>query len=571
MKLHRGARAIGHARNALLLGALTLVGAAAPAPLLSVTLEPGVINTEAGTGHIDVELAAEAADTPAGAPLLTMPIVVANTDTVAGTLQDLLVSDARGPVPLTVRDDSEAIAYSRHWIAGRDVKGTLVIRYRAPVDNTPPVRGSGPPYGLRTEGGGVSGAGMAFLLLPETQRPYRLAIRWKLAALGAGATGTSSYGDGDVVVATPGPAGRLSSSVFMAGPLRREPRGSAPGFSSAWLGEPPFDPRPLMRWTHRLHGWMSGFFRDAETPPYRVFARFNPINAGGGAALTNSFLVTYGRNTDPEDLKGTLAHEMVHTWTGSTAGQWYGEGIAVHYQALLPWRARLITTAEFLEDLNQTAARYYANPLNDTPNAEIAPHFWEDSRIRVLPYDRGGLYFAVLDGRIRDSSGGRRSLDDLVRVMVDRRRKGETTDEAAWLALVTGELGEPGRALHGSMLAGGLMLPDSDDFGPCFRRTTGRIRRFELGFDPKSLVGAVKTIRGLKAGSEAAKAGLRDGDVVTYAAAIDGIQGDPKRTLTLQVTRNGRTFPLTYPPRGEVVDIWQWARAPGVPESACRY
>ena len=133
------------------------------------------------------------------------------------------------------------------------------------------------------------------------------------------------------------------------------------------------------------------------------------------------------------------------------------------------------------------------------------------------------------------------------------------------------ELGEPGRRLHADMMAGKLMLPQSSDFGPCFTRTTGRFRRFELGFEPKSLVGDVKTIRGLIPGSEAAKAGLRNGDVVTYAVAMDSVQGNPTRTLTLRVTRDGRTFPITYLPRGETVEAYQWARVAGVPDSACAY
>ena len=354
--------------------------------------------------------------------------------------------------------------------------------------------------------------------------------------------------------------------------MRRSPAEVKPtGFSAAWLGDPPFDPRPLMGWAGRLHGWMSGFFLDPETPPYRVILRYNPFLAGGGAALTNSFLLTWGDTVkDPEALKGTLAHEMIHTWTASgLGGQWYGEGIAVHYQALLPMRAGMLTPDQYLEDINDTARRYYTNALNDAPDREIAARFWEDTRIRTLPYDRGAMYFAVLDGKIRKASGGKRSLDDLIREMVRRRRAGENVPESGWVDLLVKELGEDGRRIHADMLAGKLMLPESGDFGPCFRRTTGRFRRFELGFEPKSLVGDVKTIRGLIPGSEAAKAGLRDGDVVTYSVAMDGVQGDQKRTLTLRVTRDGKTFPITYLPRGETVDAWQWERTPGVPDATC--
>ncbi|HEX5261905.1 MAG TPA: hypothetical protein VFW13_00145 [Phenylobacterium sp.] len=557
---------------ALAAAALATTAAAQTAPQMTVRLTPGgPLDATTGRGFVDVTLIIPAIDAPAGAPLLTLPVVIANTDTIAATMQGLTAADAVGPVALVAKDDPVAIAYSRHWEASRAVRGDLVVRYRAPVDNTPPARGSGPPYSLRTEGGGVSGVGNTFILTPEAAKAYRIAIRWDLKAMGPGARAMSSFGEGDVDLPA-GPTARLTEALYMAGRMHREPAEVKPtGFSAAWLGEPPFDPRPLMVWAGQLHGWMSHFFKDPAEPPYRVILRYNPINAGGGAALVNAFLLTWGETAkDPEQLKGTLAHEMIHTWTASgLGGQWYGEGIAVHYQALLPLRAGMITPADFLEDLNETARRYYTNALNDTPDREIAARFWEDTRIRTLPYDRGAMYFAVLDGRIRRASDGKRSLDDLITEMVRRRASGRPSDDAAWLDLVTRELGEDGARLHAEMLAGGLMLPQSGDFGPCFTRTTAKFRRFDLGFEPKSLVGDVKTIRGLKPDSEAAKAGLKDGDVVTYSVAMDSVQGDPQRKLTLKVTRGGQTFPLTYLPRGETVDAWQWARVPGVPDSRC--
>lgn len=544
---------------------------AGTAPEMQVRLAPGPFEPEASAGFVDVALTIPEVEAEAGARLLTLPIVIANTDTIAETLTGLTASDAQGEIPLSVEDDPVAIAYSRHWRAGRAVSGTLSVRYRAPVDNTPPARGSGPPYALRTEGGGISGVGNTFILLPEGDRAYRIAINWDLSRLAPGSTAMSSFGEGDVRLAA-GPAARLHRSLFMAGPLRRVPEAVTPhGFSAAWLGDPPFDPRPLMSWANELHGWMSGFFQDPAEPPYRVILRYNPINAGGGAALHNSFLLTWGETAkDPERLKGTLAHEMIHTWTTSgLGGQWYGEGVAVYYQALLPLRAGLISPEDYLEDVNDTARRYYTNALNGTPDAEIAPRFWEDTRIRTLPYDRGAMYFAVLDGKIRRVSQGRRSVDDLVVEMARRQRSGEEASEQTWLSFLKQELGEAGLRLHANMLAGKVMTPDSGDFGPCFARTTGKFRRFELGFDPKSLVGSPKVIRGLQPDSEAARAGLRDGDVVSYAVALDGVQGDQGRKLTLQVTRGGRTFPLTYLPRGETVEAWQWRRVAGVPDSAC--
>lgn len=120
------------------------------------------------------------------------------------------------------------------------------------------------------------------------------------------------------------------------------------------------------------------------------------------------------------------------------------------------------------------------------------------------------------------------------------------------------------------MLAGGLMAPESGDFGPCFQRVTKKMRQFDLGFDNASITTNPKVIKGLKPDSEAAKAGLRDGDQVTYAVAPDSVQGDINRRLELQVTRDGKTFPLNYLPRGAEVDAYQWERVAGVADDKCK-
>ncbi len=539
-------------------------GGAEPAPLMRVLIKPGAMSEAAGKGEVAVEIRIPAIDVPAGASLLSLSTMIPGASKPQ-TVEGLTVNDGLGPVPLESRNQDGA----RQWSSPRAVKGELAIRYREPIENAPMTQG-GPPLAPRIDGDGFSSVGNMFLMSPQTKAQYRIAIEWDLSAMGAGAAAVSSYGDGDVELPS-GPVARLNNCLFMAGHLKREPQTKVTsGFSSVWVGEPPFDPRPAMQWTGQLHAWMSRFFHDQSEPPYRVFLRFNPMNAGGGAALTNSFIVTYGEGVTGENLKSILGHEMTHTWTANGLGKWYSEGNAVYYQALLSWRAGMITDDQFLADLNKTASRYYTNPLKDAPDDQIVPRFWEDTRIRVLPYDRGAMYFAVLNGKIGRASAGKRSIDNLIRAMMDRSRADQPVTEAIWLDLLRQEIGEDGPAVHRSMMAGGLMLPESADFGPCFRRTSRKIRRFELGYDPKSLIGSDQRIRGLMPDSEAAKAGLREGDKVHYSVALDAVQAEVHRTLTLQVTRDGKTFPISYLPRGEAVDAYQWERISGVPEDRCK-
>jgi hypothetical protein len=52
---------------------------------------------------------------------------------------------------------------------------------------------------------------------------------------------------------------------------------------------------------------------------------------------------------------------------------------------------------------------------------------------------------------------------------------------------------------------------------------------------------------------------------------LDSLQGKQKRTLTLQIRRGDKVFSVTYLPRGETVETYQWARVPGVADADCRY
>jgi hypothetical protein len=532
---------------------------------MTVTIKPSRMSQDAGKGDIEVLLSIPLVHVSAGTALLRLGTMVPGMSKPQ-PVSDMAVSDALGAAPVVLHQKGG----NCEWTTTRALQGDLKVHYHLPLENIPLIRG-GPPIQLRIDGDGFSGVGNMLVAIPLIKSPYRIEIQWDLAAMGPGAAGVSSYGDGNVELPA-GPISRIGSTLFMAGHLKRSPENPDGAFSAVWVGEPPFDPRPAMQWTAKLHHWMSGFFKDRTEPPYRVFLRYNPMNAGGGAALTHSFLVTYGTGVTGENLKSILGHEMTHTWTANDdLSQWYNEGNAVYYQALLAWRAGLITDDQFLADLNQTAGRYYTNALRATPEDQVLPHFWEDTRIRVLPYDRGAMYFAVLNGKIRKKSSGRRSVDDLIQVMIVRARAGEKLSDQTWVDLIGKELGEEGVAIHKSMLAGGLMLPESNGFGPCFHRTVKKIRQFDLGFDNASLLGDVKTIKGLEPGSDAEKAGLRDGDVISYGVALDAVQAEVNRTLALKVTRDGKTFPLTYLPRGKAVDAYQWERVAGVPETTCKY
>lgn len=550
------------------------VAQAQPAPLIKILIAPGPMDEKVGKGEVKVTFKAEAVDAPAGTPLFRVPVA-----------EDLVVTDAQGPVPRAPNPPPPATppvergpmggpgpagGRGLSFIPARPVKGDLTITYRAPVQNGN--NGGTTPINPRIDGEGFSALGSTLLPNLETKTRYRIAINWDLKAMAPGSTAVSSMGDGDAEVKA-GPVARLGRTALMAGKLTRDPVKPSGKFSAAWSGDPGYDLHAPMEWTAKLHGYMVKFFDTPDDPAYRVFLRLNAAgNPGGGVAFPNSFFATWGPTVTGESMKGILGHEMVHTFTANGLGKWYDEGDAVYYQIRLPWMAGMTPTETYLRDINLTAARYYTNAEITSAEERIIPNFFSNTWLNTLGYDRGALYFAALDGKLRRASGGRKSIDDLVRTMVKLQRAEQEITEQTWIDLLQKQIGPEAVALHKSMMTGGLVVPESGDYGPCFRRVDARIRRYEQGFTAKTVDGK-RIVDALVEGSEAAKAGLRNGDEIAEMPVIttEGVKRDPLRSMTVVVLRDGQKVPVAYLPRSlATYPAYQWERVPGVADAACR-
>lgn len=559
-----------------------------PEPSIDVTLTPIVAPRDpTAIGTVRVILRFKGIAAKRGEPLLMLPLVASNVDTIASVLTDMTAHDRRGRLQLSAHDvtlpeagmrDAVAGGPSREWITDRATSGPVTVTYTVPAEATLPPRGPAPPFSFSADGGGVSAAGHVFLLLPPGDLRYRATYGWDLSRAPRGSRGVSSLGEGRVTANEPLDGAQLRMSFFMAGRIGTWPSPvPARGFFGAWQGAPAFDAAGLLGWTGALHDRYARFFGQRQSVPYGVFLRYNPINAGGGVGLYHAFVTTFGkgRGSDVGRIRITLAHEMFHTFQpfiGQPAGlesSWFGEGLATFYQARLPFRFGMLTPDDYLADINWTAARYYTSSMARVPNSVVPKRFWADTRVRTLPYDRGMLYFATVDDTLRKASDGKTSLDDLVMAMLALEHDGRPTTNADWEALLRQHLGEQAVADFRAFLEGAMPVPASDAFGSCFRRVAKPLRRYELGFLTDVLAEPRRVVRGLVPGSAAALAGLRDEDEIVDPVPQDGIQGEQDQLLSLRVRRDGHVFPVTYLPRGETVDAWQWERIPDAQVSSC--
>ena len=553
--------------------ATTAPSAAKGPPVLAVTLKPHA--SDGALDAIEATYVLQGVRVGRGEPLVHLPLVVASIPSVRYDGDALSARDAHGSLPLTQKDgEPKSFGTDREWLASRASSGAITVKFRAlprQVDaNTRP----GPLFDLRAEAGGLMGAGLTFLPAVSAPGDYRIRVHWDLTGLSSGARAVSCHGDGDFSLVAPADA--LTQCYYAVGPLHVYPAGEGKDrkFGIYWLSETPFDVPALAAQIEKLFAYMSVFFHD-DGGSYRVFIRKNPYNSGGGTALSHSFMFGWTSERPPtlENLEGLLAHEMTHNWPmlegehGETS--WYSEGNAEYYSILLSWRAGVIDADEFLKRINARSRNYYQNPLQNLTLQQAEERYWQEANASYVPYGRGWMYLAKTDAEIRAHSHGRRSLDDVVVALADRARRKESYTVADWIELVTQEIGPQAKSEYQDMVAGVRLVPPGDTFGPCFRPETFETRLNDLGFDENSLRGAHKVIHGLRTDSNAALAGLRDGDEVLSRSAAD--QDDPNHEITLTIRRDGVERKVRFVPEGKSVSAYRWVRVTTVPDGACRY
>lgn len=147
---------------------------------------------------------------------------------------------------------------------------------------------------------------------------------------------------------------------------------------------------------------------------------------------------------NPYAFHEEIAHEFVHAWNlmrirpaeyhgidyraaKPAAGLWFSEGPSMFYADLLLRRAGLPTsTPTRVAHLEELIARYLAEPGNARFSAEQVSRAANDARPGALgdysasTHLQGELLGAMLDLIIRDATASRRSMDDVMRAMLDR-------------------------------------------------------------------------------------------------------------------------------------------------------
>ncbi|MFN8572059.1 MAG: hypothetical protein U0132_08385 [Gemmatimonadaceae bacterium] len=433
-----------------------------------------------GSEVVAIEVRTEIADLPDSARQgfsLSVPITYAGVTGIAERTQRLVVRDADGDVPLRVDDDPPdpgGFPSFRHWRAQRAVRFPVVVSYDAMAPTTVLRRATSTPTRTVASAAPVR----AFLSCPSGNGRYDR-VHWDLSDLTA-ASASTTFGDGDFELT--GAPDTVRQGWIMAGPLGRYPATPSAGFNAVWLGTPTFDPAVEMAWAARMYAWLGasyGYLR--PLPSYRVFLR---VGWRGGTALDNSFMAGAsprppGATAQGEAPRETFTHEMGHLFVGGIDApqgvqSWFSEGLNTYYTRLLPMRGGFTSVDDYGKAINADFRQYWHGAARNYSADSIARVGFNDESVRHMPYVRSSIYFADLDARIRAHSHGRRTLDEVIRERFEARARGEPFNHDVWKTTVEQEAGpSAAKQFEQVILQGtGTVVPASNAFGPCFRRTS---------------------------------------------------------------------------------------------------
>jgi predicted metalloprotease with PDZ domain len=364
----------------------------------------------------------------------------------------------------------------------------------------------------------------------------------------------------------------LINSVAIGGARLRVVRRNIAGapFRVAVLGEWNFEPEELADTAAVIMAAENAYWGERPGPYLVALAPLGRLPSGlsyTGTGRADAFSIA---STSAFDLSGSrrfLAHEFMHSWVpiglggmpeaNEAADYWFSEGFNDYLASKVLLRSGLWSLAQWTADKNETLLRYGTSPAKTLKGDAIGERFWTDAAVQQVSYDRGHLLAAKLDMEIAARTGGKRSLDDVMRA---QRRAAERSPDLATNLFRQTLLSMSGIDVEAEIeryaRRGEPLLLPSDMLGECGRILTHRRRDFHRGYDADATRAAGGVITGVVPDGPAYAAGMRDG--MKLIRRESGKVGDSTVDIAYRVSDGGGERVLRFKPEGKTVfDVQQ--------------
>jgi len=255
------------------------------------------------------------------------------------------------------------------------------------------------------------------------------------------------------------------------------------------------------------------------------------------------------------DWLGLVSHEFFHVWNVKrlrpkalgpfdyenevyTRSLWFAEGVTSYYTPLIPRRAGLTKTDELLDALSEhigklqtTPGRHHQSLEESSFDAWIKLYRPDENSVNttISYYVKGAVVAWLLDAEIRTASKGKRSLDDLIRLLFSEFGEGKGYTDADLQHAAEEIAGASLEAFFSTNVRGREELDYQTalrTFGLRFKKPKEEDQGW-IGIDTTSRDGKL-VITGVREDAPAHVAGLTAEDELI---AIGGLRVDP-RSLT---------------------------------------
>lgn len=553
---------------------------AAPPPssgaLLTVLLRP--IASPSPMVHVEIELdlsAAKAAVPPKD--LVTWRLSGGAPDRIAHAT----AHDASGDI--TVQPQTHEQGPAVDLTLARPPSGPVRLVYDVLAGDDSP----DDPLGLLVLDDRFRGAGEKLVAFPPGIEDHAMAVVLKIDGDPLRADkAASSLGVGAVRRATIRPRA-LRYASFLAGSLGAQVIDATEGHDEgAWLGYTMFDPRPVVA---ELAEVRTGFaeFLDAQGMlpgpnwTYLIVARYRTTGSFATTPRFDSTLLQLGP-MDPWNgpIRLSMAQQLARQWIGGVLRfdapgheaelGWFNDGVARYVATLLLARMGLLGAGDWEQAIAGELSVLATSPYGSQGIAALAALAPKDPVARATMMARGALYAARESAIIEGRSKGAKRLQGVLSALL----KAAATDEgskalpmSAWLDALGKEDPDAAKSFDAILTKGGPITLPPSALGPCYRAGVGEYVAFDAGFDVEGTrIEKDGKVVGVREGGPAAKAGLKNGDVLE---TMNAREDDASVPVKLVVTRGGQKLNISYAPRGAHGRGQTWTRVKGVADDRC--
>jgi len=239
---------------------------------------------------------------------------------------------------------------------------------------------------------------------------------------------------------------------------------------------------------------------------------------------------------------------------------WLYEGIKNVVSVYFPFRNKFRTGHYFQSTISMLCTRYYTNPLVHLPHDEVLKLVPTSEYAKELLLARAWAFVVAMDIRTRWISIGKimRPVEDLaIKPFSYKRANGQLHGIEEWIELLQPILGDEVRERYEDMLSGKVILIDVRLFG-AKTHTLKQVDQevLDFGMDRGSFEEGV--VKGLKAGSRAVQAGLKEGDRIVRSSYLWRCVDHFEEQMKVVVEREGAEMEIKYWPRSfETAKSWQ--------------